>query len=72
MGGNHSIQSAVCSIALCNKLEMDGRRGTKTTTTIIIIIIILIEIIITIITTYSFQFRGKIIFRHFKQMAFVT
>ena len=73
MGGNHSIQSAVCSIALCNKLEMDGRRGTKTTTTIIIIIIIiLIEIIITIITTYSFQFHGKIIFRHFLQMAYVT
>ena len=69
----HSLFS-VCSIALCNKLEMDGRRGTKTTTTIIIIIIIiiLIEIIITIITTYSFQFHGKIIFRHFLQMAYVT
>ena len=53
-----------------------GGQGTTTTTTTIIIIIIiitiLIEIIITIITTYSFQFHGKIIFRHFLQMAYVT
>ena len=64
---------AVCSVALCNnRLShfvinlkwMVAGQGTTTTTTmiriIIIIIIIIIEIIITIITTYSFQFHGKL------------
>ena len=62
-----TTHSAVCSVALCNKLEMNGRRTRKTTTTTMIIIIIImmmmiiiIEMIITIITIYSFQFHEKL------------
>ena len=60
---------AVCSVGICNnRLShfvinlkwMVGGQGTTTTIIIIIIIIIIIEIIITIITTYSFQFHGKL------------